>query len=293
MLDQNDFLELALARPGSEIHKNRIRRLIGSRIADPAKGKHHKHHIAPASWHPEHAKNKKNLVRLTHREHFVIHKMLHRAFPEDVSMSRAFHLMSTFGVGSCKGTRRFASSKQYSESRKWVSAEMSANNPMKRDEVKARKSAWEKANYDFRDSASMQNFRTNNPMMASRVKEKMVKTRKDNGTYNADTGKHLRAFDEQARHRMTSNNPMHDPEIVEVAKKKRMATIKSFDYWKTKYFDSHEKSKQIQEYILNSSDRISHLSLIREFNITRDFAVSIANRFNEQNDVVAAVKGVI
>ena len=90
MLDQNDFLELALARPGSEIHKNRIRRLIGSRIADPAKGKHHKHHIAPASWHPEHAKNKKNLVRLTHREHFVIHKMLHRAFPEDVCMSTRF-----------------------------------------------------------------------------------------------------------------------------------------------------------------------------------------------------------
>ena len=131
---------------------------------------------------------------------------------------------------------------------------------------------------------------TNNPMTASHVKEKMVKTRKANGTYNADTGKHLRAFDEQARRRMKSNNPMHDPEIVKAAKAKRMATIKTFDYWKSKYFDPHEKSKQIQEYILNSSDRIAHLSLIREFNIKRDFAVSIAKRFNEQNGVIVAVK---
>ena len=293
MLDQNDFLELALSRDGSEIAKNRIRRLIKHRMTNPAKGQHHKHHIAPTSWHPEHSKNKKNIVRLTHREHFVVHKMMHRAFPKDISMSRAYHLMSAFGVGSCKGTARYASSRQYEESRKWVSIQMTENNPMKRAHVKKKKAAWERANYDFRDSTSMQNFRTNNPMTASHVKEKMVKTRKANGTYNADTGKHLRAFDEQARRRMKSNNPMHDPEIVEAAKAKRMATIKTFDYWKSKYFDPHEKSKQIQEYILNSSDRISHLSLIREFNITRDFAVSIANRFNEQNDVVAAVKGVI
>lgn len=170
---------------------------------------------------------------------------------------------------------------------------MSANNPMKRAEVKAKKSAWEKANYDSRDSSSMQNFKTNNPMSEVSVREKMVNTRKANGSYNADTGKHLRAYTEQTRSRMKSNNPMHDPEILETAKKKRMATIKTFDYWKTKYFDPHEKSKQIQEYILNSSERITHLTLIREFNITRDFAVSIANRFNEQNDVVAAVKGVI
>jgi hypothetical protein len=308
MLVQNDFLELALARPGSEIHKNRIRRLIGSRIADPAKGKHHKHHIAPASWHPEHAKNKKNLVRLTHREHFVIHKMLHRAFPEDVSMSRAFHLMSTFGVGSCKGTRRFASSKQYSESRKWVSAEMSANNPMKRVEVKAKKSAWEKANYDNKPDDAGNNYKKNNPMRDPEKIKKMVETRRKNGSYTRKTstrdvtnsGKPTNVirrftynnpmrdpvFAGKLIERMKNNNPMRDPEVARKSGTASARTRSSYEYW----FKNTLIPKFIGDIECLKRDIINGRTLkyiMETHDLKRDFAVSCIKRIKENENATS------
>ncbi len=286
MLDQNDFLELALARPGSEIHKNRIRRLIGSRLSDPAKGKHHKHHIAPSSWYPEHAKNKKNLVRLTHREHFVIHKMLHRAFPEDVSMSRAFHLMSTFGVGSCKGTQRFASSKQYSESRKWVSAEMSANNPMKRAEVKAKKSAWEKANYDNKPDDAGNNYKKNNPMRDPEKIKKMVEARRKNGSYSRNTAAHLISNSGKARTRMRKNNPMRDPIIAKKSGESSAKTRSSYDYWFKNVLIP--KFTGSVDYLKRDIAEGRSLKYIMEtHDLKRDFAVSCIKRIKENENATS------
>lgn len=50
------------------------------------------HHIKPKSMGGTDAKN--NLVRLTYREHFIAHWLLHRIFPEDRSLSAAFHIMA-------------------------------------------------------------------------------------------------------------------------------------------------------------------------------------------------------
>ena len=114
---------------------------------------------------------------------------------------------------------------------------------------------------------------------------KMVQTRRESGDGDYHHGTNPGTLDAVRianSRRLKTDNPMKDADTVQAVQSKRLATVKSFDYWKTKYFDPHEKSKQIQEYILNSSDRISHLSLIREFNITRDFAVSISRRFNSK-----------
>jgi hypothetical protein len=50
------------------------------------------HHIKPKSM--EGTDDKSNLVKLTYREHFIAHWLLHRIFPEDRSLSAAFHIMA-------------------------------------------------------------------------------------------------------------------------------------------------------------------------------------------------------
>lgn len=286
MLDQNDFLELALSRDGSEITKNRIRRLIKHRMANPAKGQHHKHHIAPTSWHPEHSKNKKNIVRLTHREHFVVHKMMHRAFPKDISMSRAFHLMSAFGVGSCKGTTRFASSRQYDESRKWVSAQMTENNPMKRANVKEKKAAWERANYDNKPDDAGNNYRKNNPMRDPEKIRKMVESRRKNGSYSRKTAAHLISNSGKAKTRMKKNNPMRDPEVAKKSGAASARTRSSYEYWTTKILIP--KFTGDLELLKADIMRGRDLKYIMETHfLKRDFAVSCIKRIKENENATS------
>ena len=286
MLDQNDFLELALSRDGSEITKNRIRRLIKHRMAKPATGKHHKHHIAPTSWYPEHSKNKKNIVRLTHREHFVVHKMMHRAFPKDISMSRAFHLMSAFGVGSCKGTTRFASSRQYDESRKWVSVQMTENNPMKRVHVKDKKSAWERANYDNKPDDAGNNYRKNNPMRDPEKIRKMVESRRKNGSYSRKTAAHLISNSGKAKTRMKKNNPMRDPEVAKKSGAASARTRSSYEYWTTKILIPKFTGdlERLKADIMRGRD----LKYIMEaHSLKRDFAVSCIKRIKENENATS------
>ena len=286
MLDQNDFLELALSRDGSEIAKNRIRRLIKHRMANPAKGQHHKHHIAPASWYPEHAKNKKNIVKLTHREHYVVHMMLNRAFPDDLSMSRAFHLMSVFGVGSCKGTHKFSSSRQYDESRKWVSENMSANNPMKRDEVKAKKRKWERENYDSKPDDARNNYKTNNPMRDPEKIRKMVETRRKNGSYNRNTAAHLISSSGKAKIRMKKKNPMRDPDTARKSGMNSGKTRSSYGYWKTNVLNTkfYGNVDSLIDDILSGKD----LKYVMEnHGLKRDFAVSCIKRIKENENATS------
>lgn len=286
MLAQNDFLELALARPGSEIHKNRIRRLIKHRMANPAKGQHHKHHIAPTSWHPEQSKNKKNIVCLTHREHFVVHKMMHRAFPEDISMSRAYHLMSAFGVGSCKGTTRFASSRQYDESRKWVSIQMTENNPMKRDHVKKKKATWERANYDNKPVDAGNNYRKNNPMRDPEKIRKMVESRRKNGSYSRKTAAHLISNSGKAKTRMKKNNPMRDPEVAKKSGAASARTRSSYEYWTAKILIP--KFTGDLERLKADIMRGRVLKYIMEtHSLKRDFAVSCIKRIKENENATS------
>ncbi len=114
---------------------------------------------------------------------------------------------------------------------------------------------------------------------------RMAETRRESGNGDYHHGKNpgtLESVRAVNSRRLKSDNPMKDSTTVQNVQSKRLSTIKSFDYWKTKHFDPHVKSKEIQDFILNKSDRIDHLELIREFNITRDFAVSISRRFNSK-----------
>ena len=286
MLDQNDFLELALSRDGSEIAKNRIRRLIKHRMANPATGKHHRHHIAPVSWHPEHSKNKKNIVHLTYREHFVVHKMMHRAFPKDISMSRAFHLMSAFGVGSCKGTVRFASSKEYDESRKWVSAHLSENSPMRRPEVKAKKAKWEKANYDKKPDDAGNNYKKNNPMRDPEKIKKMVEARRKNGSYSRNTAAHLISNSGKARTRMRKNNPMRDPVIAKKSGESSAKTRSSYDYWfKNTLIPKFTGSVDSLKRDIAEGRTLKYI--METHGLKRDFAVSCIKRIKENENATS------
>lgn len=55
------------------------------------------HHVLPKSMFPEYAnlkKNEWNNSKLTHRQHFIVHRVLWKAFPESVSMFKAFYGMA-------------------------------------------------------------------------------------------------------------------------------------------------------------------------------------------------------
>lgn len=255
-------------------------------MTNPAKGQHHKHHIAPTSWHPEHSKNKKNIVRLTHREHFVVHKMMHRAFPKDISMSRAYHLMSAFGVGSCKGTARFASSRQYDESRKWVSIQMTENNPMKCAHVKKKKAAWERANYDNKPDNAGNNYRKNNPMRDPEKIRKMVESRRKNGSYSRKTAAHLISNSGKAKTRMKKNNPMRDPEVAKKSGAASARTRSSYEYWTAKILIPKFLGdlEQLKADVARGCD----LKYIMEtHSLKRDFAVSCIKRIKENENATS------
>ena len=65
--------------------------------------------------------NSSNLVRLTGREHFVAHWLLHRAYPKNDSLAHAFFAMATLN----KGSGFTPSSRAYEEARQAHSIIMS------------------------------------------------------------------------------------------------------------------------------------------------------------------------
>ena len=52
------------------------------------------HHIVPKSWKPEWSKEPDNLLKVPSKAHYIIHHLLWRAFPLNVSMIRAFWMFS-------------------------------------------------------------------------------------------------------------------------------------------------------------------------------------------------------
>ena len=90
--------------------------------------------------------------------------------------------------------------------------------------------------------------------------------------------------------RMKTNNPMQVPGAAFAMQPKRVATLTSFEYWKSKQFDKLEDSKEIEKFIVNTPDA-THLSLMKRFNLKPDFSKSIIRRFR-QNGVEVAVKEV-
>lgn len=87
----------------------------------------HLHHILPKcnSWFPCYSKEKDNLIMLPPRLHFLVHHLMHKAFPKDKSMYTAFWNMSHLNKG-IKLTAR-----QYENLRQLHSDNMRENNPAK------------------------------------------------------------------------------------------------------------------------------------------------------------------
>ena len=48
----------------------------------------------PKSWKPEWSKEPDNLLKIPAKAHYVIHHLMWKAFPDSISMSRAFWLFS-------------------------------------------------------------------------------------------------------------------------------------------------------------------------------------------------------
>ena len=82
------------------------------------------HHIIPKCMGG--TDDEDNLIRLTAREHFIAHWMLHRIYPENNKLSFAFYLMSG-GIGKNENKKIF-SSIAYSESKIARSKAISENN---------------------------------------------------------------------------------------------------------------------------------------------------------------------
>ena len=97
----------------NEHNLSRYIRFIQNRKTIYEKYKTHRHHILPKAYDffPE-FKNLKlhnwNYVNLTPREHYIAHRLLHRAFPKS-SQTRAFYNMSN--------EQKYRSSKDYENSR--------------------------------------------------------------------------------------------------------------------------------------------------------------------------------
>lgn len=81
-------------------------------------GYYETHHIIPKCMGGDN--NKSNKVKLTYREHFISHWLLHREYPTNKSLAAAFHIMA-FGT-SWRAARKtkgdyFPSSRQLEEAR--------------------------------------------------------------------------------------------------------------------------------------------------------------------------------
>lgn len=72
-------------------HKKRYDNFIESLKRDRDLDTFEIHHIVPKSMGGD--DNKNNLIKLTPREHFIAHLMLHKTYPESISMLKALQAM--------------------------------------------------------------------------------------------------------------------------------------------------------------------------------------------------------
>lgn len=91
----------------SDHHLDRYLRFMGAYLDYPKiKGKTEEHHILPRSYFPEHIKNKKFMVNLPCRAHFIAHQML--AFAIGGKMWPAFQIMGRIKNHSSRHYKLFS-----------------------------------------------------------------------------------------------------------------------------------------------------------------------------------------
>jgi len=81
-----------------------------------------RHHWYPKSLYPEYSKEDWNVVRLTAKEHYLSHYLLHKMLPSCNKMSTAFWRMS---ITNTEGKRHIPNSRSFEVARKAHAAAMS------------------------------------------------------------------------------------------------------------------------------------------------------------------------
>jgi hypothetical protein len=116
-----------------KIHDDIIQRAKNRKLS----GYSEKHHIILKSMGGTNKND--NLVKLTAKEHFVIHKLLVQIYPNEIKFKKAFWMMCGKSIKHT-GRNFKISSKEYDiikkEHSKIMSKIMLTNNPSKKDEVK-------------------------------------------------------------------------------------------------------------------------------------------------------------
>ena len=92
------YVQHLVEQPNSNSHYlNRLIKLLNHFIyiesEDKPKG-FECHHIVPKSWKPEWDKEPNNLLKVPAKAHYVIHHLMWKSFPDSISMSRAFWIIS-------------------------------------------------------------------------------------------------------------------------------------------------------------------------------------------------------
>ena len=91
------YVQFLSEQPNSNPHfLNRLVKLLNHfiLIEPPKKTKgYESHHIVPKSWKPEWKDEKDNLLKITVKAHYVLHHLMWKAFPDSISMTRAFWLI--------------------------------------------------------------------------------------------------------------------------------------------------------------------------------------------------------
>lgn len=96
------------------------------------------HHITPKCIGGEDIPE--NLVKLTYREHFICHWLLHRIHPKHKGLAFTFHMMSSENPNK-NLKRKYTPSSRVLEEARNAAKRMGESNPMKRPEVRAKVSA--------------------------------------------------------------------------------------------------------------------------------------------------------
>lgn len=90
-----EFIEQVNLISVNKHQRNRLIKIL-SQIAErePLNFGYEKHHIVPQSWSDSDATETNNIIRVTHKEHFIIHRLMSKSFPSDRPMALSYWLLS-------------------------------------------------------------------------------------------------------------------------------------------------------------------------------------------------------
>ncbi len=173
----------------AHIHDNIIANArAGFRTKGSTGPSYENHHIIPKCVGG--TNDKDNLVLLTTREHFVIHKLLVKIFPTSIPLNNALWIFLT---GTRDGLIRTTNSRQYERCKQLMIVELQTRNPMHNEVHKQKKMLSTRLSIDngtfvpFLSSSEGRQFASNrmnssnHPMKNPLSVQKKIQTDKDRG----------------------------------------------------------------------------------------------------------------